>query len=167
MRLNAVTTPSLDFTTAPSNSTARTAAIEFAREIAAAWAAELGQRLLGAYLLGSLAHGGFSWRYSDIDLALIFEDAPNSAVFEKMRTAAATGSPELASKLSLFWTDRGFSVGRFPPLDRTDYIDHTKALVERVRLSPVRPSLKEIKLYLQGAPFENWARTAEHFACLG
>ena len=46
---------------------------EFSNEVAHLWKHQLGQRLVGAYLIGSLAHGGFSARYSDIDMALIAE----------------------------------------------------------------------------------------------
>jgi hypothetical protein len=42
-----------------------------ARSIAAYWQDALSERLLGVYLLGSLAHGGFSARYSDVDFGLI------------------------------------------------------------------------------------------------
>jgi len=126
----------------------------------------LGTPLLGVYLLGSLAHGGLSRRYSDIDLAFIAEDAPSSVAFEDMQAHAAARSPELASKLSLFWTDRRFSVGRFPLLDRIDYLDHEKPLAERVRVRPARPSPKQIRSYLHGAPFENWRRAAQRFECL-
>ena len=43
----------------------------FARGIADYWQEQLGERLLGIYLLGSLTHGGFSARYSDIDVGLL------------------------------------------------------------------------------------------------
>jgi predicted nucleotidyltransferase len=33
----------------------------------------LSRELLGAYLIGSLAHAGFSRRYSHIDIALVTE----------------------------------------------------------------------------------------------
>ena len=47
---------------------ARTAAIDFARRLVPHWQEALGTELLGAYLIGSLAHAGFSRRYSDIDI---------------------------------------------------------------------------------------------------
>ncbi len=146
-------------------SDAAAAAIAFARSAAASWSARNGDRLLGAYLIGSLAHGGFSRRYSDIDLALVVEDA-DALTIEQMRSDAGAVSSELAAKLSLFWTDRRFSTGRFPPLDRVDYLDHAVALRERERVLPVRPSLEEIRAYLRGAPFSGWAGSARHFAAL-
>ena len=50
---------------------AKTAAIDFARRLVGHWQQALGTELLGAYLIGSLAHAGFSRRYSDIDMALV------------------------------------------------------------------------------------------------
>ena len=40
----------------------------------AAYQAALGSRLVAAYALGSLAHGGFSPLVSDVDLGLILRD---------------------------------------------------------------------------------------------
>ena len=76
-------------------------------------------------------------------------------------------SPELALKLSLFWSDRHFSIGRFPLLDRVDYLDHALSLVERERVQPRRPTLNEIRAYLSGTPLESWADSARRFAALG
>ena len=41
---------------------AQAAAVDFARRIVPLWQAALGPELLGVYLIGSLAHGGFSRR---------------------------------------------------------------------------------------------------------
>ena len=61
------------------NDMARTAALKFADALASSFRAQLGERLIGTYLIGSLAHGGFSRRYSDIDIALITEVALDTA----------------------------------------------------------------------------------------
>lgn len=145
---------------------ARAAAGRFAEGIAAYWQDRLGSGLLGLYLIGSLAHGGFSRRYSDIDMALVAAEGLTDAMLDEMRAEAARLSPDLAPRLSLFWSDRRFSVGRFPPLDRCDYLDHAAPLVERERVRPDRPSLEEIRAYLSGAPFATWAERAEKFAAL-
>ena len=144
----------------------RAAARGLAERVAAFWEARLGDRLLGFYLLGSLAHGGFNRRYSDIDVGLIAEDGLEQEEIAAMRAEAARLAPDLAPKLSLFWTDRGFSVGRFPPLDRLDYLDHGVALAERERVRPPRPTLAEVRDYLRGAPLENWQAAAARFAAL-
>jgi predicted nucleotidyltransferase len=142
------------------------AARAFAGGVAALLDAKTGAGLLGAYLLGSLAHGGFNRRYSDIDMALIAENGIDQATLEAVKTGAAALSPELTTKLSIFWSNRQFSIGRFPPLDRVDYLDHAVALIERERVNPIRPTLQDIRGYLGGDPFANWAASATHFACL-
>ncbi len=144
----------------------RAAALDFADAMAAFSDDRLGPRLLGFYLIGSLAHGGFNRRYSDIDLALLAEIGLGETMIEEMRAHAVSVSPELASKLSLFWSDRRFSVGRFPPLDRVDYLDQAVALVEHEPVRPERPSIEEIRAYLRGAPFAIWAERAGRFATL-
>jgi hypothetical protein len=67
----------------------------------------------------------------------------------------------------VFWTDRHFSVGRFPPLDRIDYLDHAVVLMERERVRPARPALGEIRRYLGGAPFASWTDLVRRFATAG
>ncbi|MCH8918512.1 MAG: hypothetical protein E2O90_07380 [Alphaproteobacteria bacterium] len=145
---------------------ARSAALEFARAMAAYWQAALGGELLGFYLVGSLAHDGFNRRYSDIDVALVSENGLTDAMIEDMGAHAAAIAPGLAPKLSLFWSDRGFTKGRFPPLDRIDYLEHAVVLVEREAVRPDRPTLDEVRAYLQGRPFEVWAQRAARFATL-
>src|SRR5215469_15878343 len=81
-----------------------------------------------------------------------------------MRSKAVALSADWGPKVSVFWADRSFSTGRFPPLDRIDYLDHAIVLMERERIRPPRPTLKEIRQYLRGEPFENWAHRARSFA---
>jgi predicted nucleotidyltransferase len=143
---------------------AEAAAREFARAVSARWQETLGDGLLGVYLIGSLAHGGFNRRYSDIDMALIVAEPLAPATLDALRAEAAKVSADLAAKLSIFWTDRSFAVGRFPILDRIDYLDHAVALIERERVRPSRPALAEVRAYLSGAPFERWCADAKQFA---
>ncbi len=138
----------------------------FAGALAECWRRRLDTDLLGVYLLGSLAHGGFSRRYSDIDMAVTSELGLTPAQLDAMRGEAAALSPAMAAKVSIFWTDRMFSAGRFPPLDRIDYLDHGAALIEHARIAPARPDLTEIRRYLCGKPFEGWAQSAAQFAAL-
>ncbi len=65
------------------------AARKLARDMAAYWDDRLGPQLLGFYLLGSLAHGGFSRRYSDIDVALVAETGLAEAMRDGMRANTA------------------------------------------------------------------------------
>jgi hypothetical protein len=132
--------------------------------LADATASTLGPRLLEAAVVGSLAHGGFSRRYSDLDLALVVEDGLRDPELASIRAIAAELSADWAGKLSIFWTDRSFATGRFPPLDRVDLIDHGVGLVARERVRPPRPSLAEIRQYLSGTPLETWSAAASRFA---
>jgi hypothetical protein len=143
---------------------ARTAAVDFARRLVPYWQAELGTDLLGAYLIGSLAHGGFSRRYSDVDMALVVEAGLSPHALDRARSQAVALSADWGPKLSVFWTDRSFGVGRFPPLDRVDYLDRAVVLLQRERVEPARPMLDEIRRYLCGTPFANWAASARRFA---
>ena len=110
----------------PDDAAAATAR-DFAAALAVRWHARLGDALLGVYLIGSLAHGGFSRRYSDIDVAVITEAGLTPADFDAMRADAVAISSELAAKLSIFWTDRTFS---------TEWIRAPRCLRKRVRVVP-------------------------------
>jgi predicted nucleotidyltransferase len=140
------------------------AAAAFAGRMAEAWSELLGLRMLGIYLIGSLAHGGFTGRYSDIDMAVIAADGVRPDELDAMRALATAIAPELAPKLSIFWADRGFTIGRLPPLDRADYVDHAVPLIERERVRPARPSRAEIRAYLLGQPFAAWTNEVRRFA---
>jgi predicted nucleotidyltransferase len=149
--------------TGPDDHAAR-AATDFARALIPVWQTALGPDLLGCYLIGSLAHGGFSRRYSDIDMAVVTEAGLSPQIIEQVRVRAAELSAEWGPKVSLFWADRQFSIGRFPPLDRIDYLDRLVVLMEHERVRPIRPTLGEIRAYLSGTPFANWVSRARGFA---
>jgi hypothetical protein len=145
---------------------ARIAAIDFARRLVPHWVEALGTELLGAYLIGSLAHAGFSRRYSDIDMLLVTAAGLSAQALDRVRSEAVALSADWGPKVSVFWTDRYFSLGRFPPLDRVDYLDHAVVLMERERMRPARPTLQEIQHYLRGAPFTDWVDRARRFAAV-
>ena len=83
---------------------------------------------------------------------------------DRLRTEAVALSVDWGSKVSMFWANRHFSLGRFPPLDCIDYLDHAVVLMERENIKPPRPTLKDVRQYLRGAPFSNWADNARNFA---
>jgi predicted nucleotidyltransferase len=143
---------------------ARAAAIEFAGRLVQRWQEALGTELLGAYLIGSLAHAGFSRRYSDIDIALLTTAGLSTEALDRLRGEAVALSAYWGPRVSVFWTDRRFSLGRFPPLDRVDYLDHAVTLIERECVRPARPTLEEIHRYLRGAPFTDRIKRARSFA---
>ena len=125
-----------------------------------AYQAALGSRLIAAYTLGSLAHGGFSRLVSDVDLGLILQDplrATDRLAIRKVARSLRAGGPALDERLSVFWGapstlgghGRG---GRFPPLDRLDLIDHGRLITgDDTRSSMARPDQTE--LLVAGAEF--------------
>jgi hypothetical protein len=126
----------------------------------AAYQAALGSRLIAAYALGSLAHGGFSPLVSDVDLGLILRDPPwmkdRLAIRAVARAVRASGS-ELHQRLSVFWGTPATlagraSGGRFPPLDRLDLLDHGRLLTgPDARHGVARPGPED--LLVAGAEF--------------
>ena len=151
-------------TPADLNELARVEAIDFARRLVQRWQDTLGAELFGAYLIGSLAHAGFNRRYSDIDLAIVTEAGLSQDALDSLKSEAVALSKDWGSKVSIFWTDRHFSLGRFPPLDRIDLLDHAVALMEREHSRPPRPTLEEIRQYLRGPIFTTWVDRARSFA---
>jgi hypothetical protein len=126
-----------------------------------AYRAALGDRLLAAYALGSLAHGGFSELVSDIDLGLIISDPPQPSDAETIARVIATqrrkGSP-LHERLSVFWGTPATLAGereggRFPPLDRLDLLESGRLLAgaDDARGRVQRPNKEE--LVITGAEF--------------
>ena len=79
------------------DTSAQAAAVDFARRIVPFWQAALGPELLGVYLIGSLAHGGFSRHYSDIDMALITEAGLSPQTLDRVRSQAAAVSVDWAA----------------------------------------------------------------------
>src|SRR5262245_38435879 len=119
-----------------------------------------GDRLVAAYALGSLAHGGFSVHVSDVDLGLVLSDPlaeEDARVVDRLAATAKAGGAPLADRLSIFWgslaTLSGAAPGgRFPPLDRLDLKEFGRVLVGRdIRAHLVSPSLRE--LVVAGAAF--------------
>jgi hypothetical protein len=105
-------------------------------EALAAFRTAFGSRLVAAYALGSLAHGGFSPLVSDVDLGLILADPARLKDRLTVRAtghAVRSGRSELHRRLSVFWgtpaTLQGrASGGRFPPLDRLDLLEYGRLL---------------------------------------
>jgi hypothetical protein len=122
----------------------------------AAYQATLGSRLVAAYALGSLAHGGFSPLVSDVDLGLILRDPPWMKHRLAIRAVRADGSA-LHQRLSVFWGTPATLAGRarggrFPPLDRLDLLEYGRLLAgPDVRQGVARPGQEE--LLVAGAEF--------------
>jgi hypothetical protein len=102
------------------------AVVDLAAHAARRW---LGDGLLSAYAIGSLAHGGFRQAVSDIDFAVLTDDGPGRELPE---IAAATAADvrhahPLGGRLSIFYAP--WSVfsdppprARFPAIDRYDLV---------------------------------------------
>jgi predicted nucleotidyltransferase len=75
----------------------------FVSRVAAHFQARLGSSLIEAYALGSLAHGGFSEIYSDIDVGLLLGCAAPPAEMPALLADAKALDPDLGKKLSVFW----------------------------------------------------------------
>ena len=101
-------------------------------QAADAYRTALGERLIAAYALGSLAHGGFSPLVSDIDLGLVLADPVlegDAGNIQAIAEAQRDSGSDLHRRLSVFWgtpaTLGGRAAGgRFPPLDRLDLLDN-------------------------------------------
>ena len=109
--------------------------------------------MLAAYVLGSLAHGGFSALVSDVDLGLVLDDPLEASDADSVRelTSGLAGSGlELGDRLSVFWGSHGTLTGasdggRFPALDRLDLILHGKLLTGcECRMGLPRPTRREL-----------------------
>src|SRR5712692_9921246 len=127
---------------------------------AAAYRAALGDRLLAAYALGSLAHGGFSPPVSDIDLGLVVDDPlcpDDENTIEVVAAAQKLSGGPLTERLSVFWGTPNTlggrrQGGRFPALDRLDLLENGRLLVGAdVRSGLPWPSAPE--LIVAGAEF--------------
>lgn len=120
----------------------------------------LDERLVAAYALGSLAHGGFSPLVSDIDLGLVVADPvqpSDGGTIEAVADAQQRSGPALAERLSVFWgtpsTLRGdVDGGRFPPLDRLDLIVNGR-LLEGADARDDLPQPTAAELLISGAEF--------------
>lgn len=158
--------PSLDDERAAGGSPAEAEPAHLVHRVAELWDDYLGERLSGLYLIGSLAHGGYSARYSDIDVALVARDLLTSDELDALLRMAKGIGDDFADKLSLFWTDETFASGRFPILDRVDYLDHRVPVLQRRQALPVRPTLVEVRHFLAGAPLHNWSGRVDRFMAL-
>ena len=112
-----------------------------------------GDRLLAAFSIGSLAHGGFCPLVSDVDLVIVIADpgdhdldgASADAIAETVRAEGG-----LAARLSLFWASPSMLVdrelgGRLPAVDRLDLATHGRLLWGAFDLDTVaRPSTDEL-----------------------
>jgi hypothetical protein len=104
----------------------------------------LGSPLVEVYKLGSLAHGGFSAVYSDIDVGLLLNCAEPPVEMADAIVTAKDLDSEYGKKLSIFWGNPEYSWGRLPVIDRLDLLDHAVPLLRGYKPDFRRPTQAEI-----------------------
>src|SRR3990172_11017707 len=105
----------------------------FVSHIADYFKSALADSLVEVYKLGSLAHGGFSKIYSDIDVGLLLNCTEPPAAMPALIAEAKALDAEYSKKLSVFWGNPDCNWGRLPVIDRLDLLDHGVPLLHRVR----------------------------------
>ena len=131
-----------------------------ARDIVASSEATFGRRCLAVYAMGSLARGGFSEVASDIDIGIILDGplrSDDGSVVDGLLAETLERHGTVKNRVSIFWgsvdsINGAGDLGRCPPFDRMDLIDHGLLLSGtdvRDRLS--RPSKRELEI--SGAEF--------------
>ena len=128
----------------------------YVTHVAEHFRSELGPSLVEVYKLGSLAHGGFSGIYSDIDVGLLLDCKEPPSEFATLVTQAKSLHPDLGKKLSVFWGNPEFSWGRLPVIDRLDLLDHGVPLLGDHKANFPRPTKTEIHQALRESIEKSW-----------
>ena len=116
----------------------------FIEQVGEHFKSRLGTKLFEAYKLGSLAHGGFSEIYSDIDVGLLLNCTDPPHEMPALIVEAKALDAEYGKKLSVFWGNPDFGWGRLPVIDRLDLLDHGLALLYGIKPNFRRPTKEEI-----------------------
>lgn len=128
----------------------------FVESVAAHFRKRLGSSLSEVYKLGSLAHGGFSATYSDIDVGMLLSCEEPPAAMTGWLAEAKTLDPSLGKKLSVFWGNPDFSWGRLPVIDRLDLLDHGVPLLAGKQAQFARPAPADIHRALRESIARSW-----------
>ena len=129
---------------------------DYVGRIAENFKVRLGPSLVEVYKIGSLAHGGFSQIYSDIDVGLILDCLNPPADMDQLVAEAKALDGEYGKKLSVFWGNPECSWGRLPALDRLDLLDHGVPLLNNCRAAFRRPTKEEIRQQLSQTIERSW-----------
>ena len=130
--------------------------LDYVARVAAYFKSALADSLIAAYKLGSLAHGGFSKIYSDIDVGLLLNCSDPPAAMPALIAEAKSLHPEYGKKLSIFWGNSDFNWGRLPVIDRLDLLDHGVPLLHGIKPNLRRPSRDEIHREQQQSIERSW-----------
>jgi predicted nucleotidyltransferase len=118
--------------------------LDYTARVAGYLKSALADSLIDAYKLGSLAHGGFSKIYSDIDMGVLLSSREPPDRMSDLIGAAKSLHSEYGKKLSIFWGNPDFNWGRLPVIDRLDLLDHGVPLLHGVKPNFRRPTKEEI-----------------------
>jgi predicted nucleotidyltransferase len=116
----------------------------FVARVAEHFKSDLRSSLVEVYKLGSLAHGGFSEIYSDIDVGILLNCAEPPRGISELIASVKSLDSEYGKKLSVFWGNPQFNWGRLPVIDRLDLLDHGVPLLHGVKPTFHRPTKDEI-----------------------
>ena len=117
---------------------------QYVVDVAEHFRSKLGSALKEAYKLGSLAHGGFSEVYSDIDVGLLLDcPEPPNPMSDLIREVKVKHR-DYGKKLSIFWGHPNCSWGRLPVLDGLDLLDHGVPLLYGHKAGFRRPTAEAI-----------------------
>ncbi len=128
----------------------------FVNRVARFFEAQLSTSLIDAYKLGSMAHGGFSNIYSDIDVGLLLNCTEPPPEMTGWIAEAKSLDAEYGKKLSIFWGNPEFAWGRLPNLDRLDLLDHGVALLNGYKPQFRRPTKQGIRDELLRSIERSW-----------
>ena len=117
---------------------------DYVGRVAGHFKTALADSLAEVYRLGSLAHGGFSKIYSDIDVGLLLHSTEPPLAMPRLIAEAKALDAEYGNKLSIFWGNPDFDWGRLPVIDRLDLLDHGVPLLYGVKPNFPRPTKDEI-----------------------
>jgi predicted nucleotidyltransferase len=132
------------------------AILDYVGRVTEHFRSQLGSSLVEAYSIGSLAHGGFSESYSDLDVGLILSCPIPPADMDQMIDVAKALDDHYGRKLSVFWGNPELSWGRLPALDRLDLLDHGVPLLNNRWADFRRPSKDEIRQQLSQTIERSW-----------
>lgn len=128
----------------------------FVARVAERFKARLGAIVTEVYLLGSLAHGGFSPVYSDVDVGVLLNCADPPEAMSGLIAEGKTLDAEYGQRLSVFWGHPELAWGRLPVIDRLDMLDHGLPLLHGMKAKFRRPTKEEIRQELLQSIERSW-----------
>jgi len=128
----------------------------YVTSVAEYFKSQLGPFLVEVYKIGSLAHGGFSDTYSDIDIGLILNSPNPPEAMDRLISGAKELDPVYGKRLSVFWGNPECHWGRLPVLDRLDLLDHGVPLLNNRKANFTRPARDDIHHALLQSVEKSW-----------